>query len=384
MHGRRLEKQEKRQKQRRKDEIRGYLKAGFLGLCAGIVLVFASMAMKVMAASEISLQGMDYQKTVQEAPLSPDGSSSPDSVSGNQASISNGLLRQTGDDGKEEVSGENRRLAQLIHQETVKSTGAEDRELMSDSELYVTSRTAMPSCLIETGFLSNDKEREKLSDREYQEQIAEGIVNGIDLYLNPKTMYLTFDDGPSEGKTEAVLDILARRNIKATFFVIGEYVRKNPEIAKRIVEEGHTIGIHCDVHDYKTLYQSVDSYVADFEKAYQTVLEVTGVEAKLFRFPGGSVNGYNKHVRQGIIEEMEKRGFIYYDWNASVEDAVRREKTAEELVQTAKDTSLGRKRVVLLAHDRIESTVQALEALIDAFPEYKMEPLAEDLEPVHF
>ena len=77
------------------------------------------------------------------------------------------------------------RLAQLIQQETVRATGAKSRELVSESELCVTSKSTMPACLIETGFLSNKEEREKLVTKEYREQIADGIVRGIELYLHP-------------------------------------------------------------------------------------------------------------------------------------------------------------------------------------------------------
>ena len=286
--------------------------------------------------------------------------------------------------GENGETGDSRRLAQLIQQETVRTTGAVSRELVSDAELCVINKSKMPSCLIETGFLSNRKEREKLCTEEYRDQVAEGIANGIDLYLNPKTMYLTFDDGPSEAYTDMVLDTLKEKDIKATFFVIGEYVRKYPETAKRIVEEGHTIGIHCDVHDYKTLYASVDSYIEDFERAYDTVYEVTGVRAQFFRFPGGSINNYNKAVYRDIIEEMEARGFVYYDWNASLEDATRSRATREELIGTALDTARGRQSVVMLAHDRIDNTAYALGDLIDALPEYHMEPLTMSAEPVHF
>lgn len=282
------------------------------------------------------------------------------------------------------ASADSRRLALLIQQEAVKATGAVSRELVSDSELCVLNKSKMPSCLIETGFLSNRKEREKLCTEEYREQIAEGIAKGIDLYLNPKTMYLTFDDGPSEEYTDMVLDVLQEKNIKATFFVIGEYVRKYPETAKRIVDEGHTIGIHCDVHNYNTLYASVDSYIEDFEKAYDTVYEVTGVKAQFFRFPGGSINAYNKAVYKDIIAEMEKRGFVYYDWNASLEDATRSKATSEDLINMAVETTLGRKKVVMLAHDRIGNTAYALGELIDALPEYRMEPLTMEAEPVRF
>lgn len=78
------------------------------------------------------------------------------------------------------------RLAELIQQETVRATGAKSRELVSESELCVTSKSTMPSCLIETGFLSNRGEREKLALKEYREQLADGIASGIILYLDSK------------------------------------------------------------------------------------------------------------------------------------------------------------------------------------------------------
>lgn len=281
-------------------------------------------------------------------------------------------------------TSDSKRLAMLIQQETVKATGATGRELVSDPEMCVTSKSDMPACLIETGFLSNKTERANLCSAEYRNQIAEGIANGIDLYLNPKTMYLTFDDGPSEEYTDMVLDVLKEKNIKATFFLIGEYVRKYPETAKRIADEGHTIGIHCDVHDYQKIYSSVDSYIEDFEKAYDTVYEVTGVEAQFFRFPGGSVNAYNKTVYQDIITQMEARGFVYYDWNASLGDAAKNTASPEELIHNAVDTARGRREVVMLAHDRVDNTAYALEELIDALPEYRICPLTLKAQPVHF
>ena len=84
----------------------------------------------------------------------------------------------------DDESGESRRLAQLVQQETVRETGAKGRELVADTELCVLNKSNMPACLIETGFLSNSKERAKLCTAEYREQIAEGIVRGIELYLN--------------------------------------------------------------------------------------------------------------------------------------------------------------------------------------------------------
>lgn len=111
--------------------------------------------------------------------------------------------------------------------------------------------------------------------------------------------------------------------------------------------------------------------------------EVTGVEVKLFRFPGGSINSYNRDVYGDIIEEMTEKGFIYFDWNGSLEDAVSKS-TSEQLVENAVESTLGRKKVVMLAHDIVYSTVLCLEDLIDSFPEYRMEPLTEEITPIRF
>lgn len=276
-----------------------------------------------------------------------------------------------------------RRLAQLVHTGVLGKTDAKERELCETNELYVIRETSMPACLIETGFLSNREERKLLCDPGYQDKIAAGIAEGINYYFNPKTMYLTFDDGPSRENTTAVLDILKAHNIKATFFVVGENVRKHPEVARRIVEEGHTIGIHCNRHDYNVIYGSVEDYLEDFREAYNAVYEATGVEVKLFRFPGGSINAYNEDVYEDIIAEMTEQGFIYFDWNGSLEDAVART-TPEQLVQNARESTLGRKKVVMLAHDIVYNTTLCLEELIDSFPEYKFEPLTEDVKPVQF
>ncbi len=160
-------------------------------------------------------------------------------------------------------------------------------------------------------------------------------------------------------------------------------MEKHPEVARRIAAEGHTIGIHCYSHDYGMLYESVDSYTADFEKARAVVQKITGVDAKLFRFPGGSINSFNKGVYEDIAREMTERGYIYYDWNASLEDAVAHA-DPQVLLENALSSTLGRKKVVMLAHDVVYQTTLCLEELLDRLPEYRMEPLTEEVEPVQF
>ena len=80
---------------------------------------------------------------------------------------------------------------------------------------------------------------------------------------------------------------------------------------------------------------------------------------------------------------MTARGFIYFDWNASLEDALKKSEP-EELIANARETALGRKHVVMLAHDIVHSTALCLNDLIDQFPEYRMEPLTPEVTPVQF
>ena len=137
--------------------------------------------------------------------------------------------------------------------------------------------------------------------------------------ISTKTVYLTFNGGPSE-YTEYILDDLAREGVKATFFVVGEDISSYEGVLQKIVEEGHSLGILSYAKDYKQIYESVDSYLADFNKVYEQIYAVTGYKVKIFRFAGGSVNSYNTTNYQMLIAEMLRRGFVYYDWNIAAGD----------------------------------------------------------------
>lgn len=84
------------------------------------------------------------------------------------------------------AEADSRRLAELIQTHAIQNTGAEARAVFEWEELYVIRESLMPSCLIETGFLTNEKERNRLKTSEYQSRIAEGIVSGIDGYFRPE------------------------------------------------------------------------------------------------------------------------------------------------------------------------------------------------------
>lgn len=200
------------------------------------------------------------------------------------------------------------------------------------------------------------------------------------------TVYLTFDDGPSNHTAE-VLDVLARHGIHATFFVVPRADGSDAELLRRIIREGHTIGVHSATHKYQEIYSSVESYLEDFNAAYERIYQATGQKPAIFRFPGGSLNSYNRMLYQEIITEMLRRGFTYYDWN--VEGGEETHTTpASAIQQAAISGALKQDRPILLLHDGPEhsETVNALEGILTALEArgYQFAPLDPSVQPVTF
>ena len=141
---------------------------------------------------------------------------------------------------------------------------------------------------------------------------------------DPMTVYLTFDDGPSENTPE-ILEILKAHNVKVTFFVTGKEEEELKGWYERIVADGHTLGMHSYSHKYSTIYESVDAFAADFEALRDYVKELTGVDCKYYRFPGGSSNTVSKNYCEGImtnaVEYFSSTDFVYFDWNVDSQDA---------------------------------------------------------------
>ena len=199
-------------------------------------------------------------------------------------------------------------------------------------------------------------------------------------------VYLTFDDGPSSN-TRDVLAILDKYNIKATFFVVGNEDPAAKIYLKEIVARGHSIGVHTYTHDYTNIYSSVDAYLDDFYKAYNYIYTATGVKPNIFRFAGGSINIFNGHLYKQIIAEMTRRGFVYYDWNVSAEDAMTNA-TWTSIYNNVLNSLKGKSRAVVLMHDGPgrHVTVTALEDLIKVLlaDGYTFDKLTHNDKPITF
>ncbi len=180
-------------------------------------------------------------------------------------------------------------------------------------------------------------------------------------------VYLTFDDGPSDN-TDAILDILDDYNIKATFFVVGKDVDNYGDAYKRIVDDGHTIGMHSYSHNYSAIYSSKEAFESDFNEIHDLIFDVTGVDSKFYRFPGGSSNKLSNIGMYPFISFLNEEGVEYFDWNVSSGDATSAAFTSAELVDNVMTDVVKYKTSVVLLHDSRgkQATVEALPELIEA------------------
>ena len=178
------------------------------------------------------------------------------------------------------------------------------------------------------------------------------------------TIYLTFDDGPSQ-HTARLLDVLKKYNVKATFFVTGS---GDDSLILREYQEGHTVALHTYTHDYAYVYQSEENYFEDLTRIQNRVKNITGIAPTLIRFPGGSSNTISskydggQRIMSKLVKSVTDRGFTYFDWNISSGDAGGA--TTSDAVYSNVVNSLKNGSSVVLQHDTKGFSVDAVERII--------------------
>lgn len=220
----------------------------------------------------------------------------------------------------------------------------------------------------------------------YPEMVSEPAATA-ERTADPSTIYLTFDDGPT-AKTAQILDILAQYDAKATFFVTGKTDEASLRLMKRIVDEGHAIGVHTYSHEYVDIYQTPETYLEDFHRQYTLIEQATGIKTDIFRFAGGSVNAYNTRLYEQLIAEMTRRGFTYYDWNVASGDAAQGI-TANAIIYNVLSGVNERAHTshkIVLMHDTNDAIIQALPTIIGTLQEqnYRFEALTNKVVPANF
>lgn len=175
---------------------------------------------------------------------------------------------------------------------------------------------------------------------------------------NKKTVYITFDDGPNKN-TYAILDLLKKYNMKATFFVLEDRIISYPDIINRMILEGHSIGLHGQSHEKTVFYSSDSSSLNEINNTKQTLKELTGYNTTLVRVPYGSKPLLTKNQYKNLVNS----GYNLWDWNIDSTDTHKDANMSSIISNTINSLNEFNNSVVLF-HDK-KTTVKALPQILN-------------------
>ena len=186
------------------------------------------------------------------------------------------------------------------------------------------------------------------------------------------TIYLTFDCGYENGNTEPILDALKKHDVKATFFVVGNFLETSPEIVKRMIAEGHTVGNHTYHYLDMSSISSMDAFKKETQDVENLFEQITGTPiTKFYRPPQGKYNIENLKMAQELGYHTFFWSLAYVDWYQDK--------------QPTKDEAFGKllKRIhpgaIVLLHSTSSTNAQILDELLTKWEEmgYTIKPLTE-------
>ena len=186
------------------------------------------------------------------------------------------------------------------------------------------------------------------------------------------TIYLTFDCGYENGNTEPILDAVKKHDVKATFFVVGNFLETSPEIVKRMIAEGHTVGNHTYHHLDMSSISSMDAFKKETQDVENLFEQITGTPiTKFYRPPQGKYNIENLKMAQELGYHTFFWSLAYVDWYQDK--------------QPTKDEAFGKllKRIhpgaIVLLHSTSSTNAQILDELLTKWEEmgYTIKPLTE-------
>jgi peptidoglycan/xylan/chitin deacetylase (PgdA/CDA1 family) len=195
---------------------------------------------------------------------------------------------------------------------------------------------------------------------------ADALVHGPD---DARGVALTFDDGPDETHTRAVLDVLDARKVKATFFVIGKKAEAHPELVREIVKRGHAVGVHGWAHDRLFALRSARRVRKDLKRAVKALETITGQKPLLFRPPVG-------HSNPTIVRVADELDLAIVGWSVRGRDGLARTKPDDVVVRIKRGLEDG---AIVLLHDapergtRAPAGIAALPRVLDAIADQNLE-----------
>lgn len=202
--------------------------------------------------------------------------------------------------------------------------------------------------------------------------VAEASKRIIPIYsvnTDEKKVSLSFDAAWGADDTDSLLETLAKHDVKATFFLVGDWVRKYPDEVKRIAAAGHDIGNHSDKHPHMAS-MSKEQIKEDTMRAHNSTKELLGIDMNLFRPPFGEYNNT-------VMEALKECGYYVIQWDVDSLDW--KEHGLQPLIdKVLKHKDLGNGSIVLM-HNNAKYTKDALESIIVGLKEqgYEMVPLSQ-------
>lgn len=190
-----------------------------------------------------------------------------------------------------------------------------------------------------------------------------------------KVLYITFDAGFENGNTEPILDALKKHSVKATFFLVGNYLETQPDLVRRMVEEGHTVGNHTYSHPDMSKIGDMESFKAELQKNEALYKEVTGEDMpKLYRPPQGKFCESNLKMAKELGYRTVFWSLAYVDWYEN--DQPTRQQAFDKLLPRVHPGA------VVLLHSTSKTNGEILDELLTKWEEmgYRFGDLAKDLQ----
>lgn len=175
---------------------------------------------------------------------------------------------------------------------------------------------------------------------------------------------LTFDDGPDPQRTPAVLDLLARQGVRATFFVVGARAEAHPELVRRMAAEGHVVGNHSYTHSWRFPLRSLGRTVEELRRTGEVLHRITGRQPRLFRPPFGVTN-------PTIARAVRRLGLDPVGWSIRSLDTMGQspERVAARILRRLHPGA------VILLHDRCAGSERLVGLLVEGLRSRGLEPV---------
>ncbi|MBY9078171.1 polysaccharide deacetylase family protein [Paenibacillus sp. HN-1] len=185
-----------------------------------------------------------------------------------------------------------------------------------------------------------------------------------EVHTDQKVIALTFDDGPDPVETEQILNLLKQYHAKSTFFAIGERLHAYPEVARKVVEEGHELANHTYHHVYFKRPVNGNLVVKELERTEEEILNITGKRSGLFRPPGGFYDDDLVKISTGQGEKL-----VLWSWHQDTRDWSRPGvyKIANKVIRNARNGD------IVLFHDHVYGQSQTVQALKIILPKLQQE-----------